>query len=242
MDIYIDVCVSPRASWMPVPVVSVYPNRKTLPTISYLFHTIISLVKYLCFFSALSCTCAGLFKKSNRILFSTLTLMMFCWHICVRESHYFSSWILKHFSSRHSLPLCFSSPPNFTPFPSLLPPHDTAMLASGMEMRCTVALCQRAADWTLAWMVQQMFADFFIQISPEYWLGSQGCRESSAVDTCSINPTWCVHVFGCDCMNYHKYEMEFSVSVCAICVFLCVCACGPGEHENREQQVRFSRL
>lgn len=102
--------------------------------------------------------------------------------------------------------------------PSRVPPHDAAMPASGVEMRCAVALCQRAADWTLASTVQQMFADFFfIQMSPEYWLGSQECRESSAVDTCSINPTWCVHVFGCDCMNYHKYE----VRIRRVSLFVC---------------------
>ena len=53
-------------------------------------------VSYLCFFlhflaPVLVCL------KSNRILFSTLTLMMLCWHIRVYESQYFSSWILKRF-------------------------------------------------------------------------------------------------------------------------------------------------
>lgn len=49
---------------------------------------------------------------------------------------------------------------SWSSFPSL----DTALLSSGMEMKHFVALCQRAADWTLAWMVQQMFADYFIYL------------------------------------------------------------------------------
>lgn len=60
-------------------------------------------------------------------------------------------------------------------------------------------------------------------MTPEYWLRSQECRESSAVDTCSNNPSSCVRVFGEDCTNYHDYPS--------------VWICGSGEYENREQKV-----
>lgn len=187
---------------------------------------------------------------------------MCCWHIRVCRTHIFfsSNWLLRHFLLRwikthHSLPASFSSFPllqtSLLLFLSVLATwHCSAGRfrgqASGMEMRCTVALCQRAADWTLAWMVQQMFANFSlsffkIQISPEYWLRSRGWRESAAVDDCSINPTWCVHVFQFDCMNYHKYVIEFTV--CYLC--LSVSACEPGGLEigNRKLHlVVFSNL
>lgn len=59
---------------------------------------------------------------------------------------------------------------SFSPFlivvisQSSFPSFNTALLSSGMEMRHFVAPCQRATDWTLAWMVQQMFADCLIHL------------------------------------------------------------------------------
>lgn len=59
---------------------------------------------------------------------------------------------------------------SFSPFlivvisQSSFPSFNTALLSSGMEMRHFVAACQRATDWTLAWMVQQMFADCLIYL------------------------------------------------------------------------------
>lgn len=146
----------------------------------------------------------------------------------------FSSWILKHFllkeintlysffsPLRFPLPLLFSSFPVSGPTTWHCGAGRFGGDASRMEMRCRVARSQEAADWTLAWMVQQMFADFFkIQISPEYWLKGHGCRRSSSEDTCSINPTWCAHVFGRVRVNESKQEMEYSV--CSKCASVCV--------------------
>lgn len=194
----------------------------------HVFSTPLFLCQLFVLLPAFSCTCAGLFKEQHNSIFYLDLDDALLTHSCVRVTIFFKlNTQAFSFCRYNNTPFPpspalfpFPLPSNFTHSPFLVPPHDTAVLASGMEMRCLVALCQRGADWTLAWMVQQMFADFFIQISLEYWLTSQGCRERSAVDTCSINPTWCVHVFGCYCMNYHKYESGFSE--CAIFVFASV--------------------
>lgn len=75
---------------------------------------------------------------------------------------------------------------NFPPLPSLVSQRDTAVLALGMEMRCLVALCQGAADWTLAWMVQQMFADFFFFLFK--WTQNIGSGAKSAGGTLQWTP------------------------------------------------------
>lgn len=71
---------------------------------------------------------------------------------------------------------------------SSFPSFDTAFLSSGMEMRCSVAPCQRAADWTLAWMVRQMFADCFIYLNEpgNLAIDRRVQRASEPLDTCAI--------------------------------------------------------
>lgn len=114
--------------------------------------------------------------------------------------------------------------------------------ASGMEMRCTVAPCQGVADWTLAWMVQQMFAVFFkFKLAQNIVLEAQGAERARQWTPALLTPhDHYVHMFGCDCINHHKYKTGFTA--CAICICLTVCADDPREHEKREQNVRFSRL
>lgn len=134
---------------MPVPVVNVYPNHKTLPTISYIFHTIISLSN-ICFLHFLAPVPVCL-KRATEFYF----LPWPCWcsadtSVCASHNN-FSSWILKYFllpqkTPHHSLPLSFSSSPNFTPFHLSSPTtwHCNAGFRNGNEMhRGTVSKSSR---------------------------------------------------------------------------------------------------
>lgn len=97
-----------------------------------------------------------------------------CWcyaDIFVRIKHYVS--LSQAVASRWEYfwePFLQFSVLSFSPFlivvisQSSFPSFNTALLSSGMEMRHFVAPCQRATDWTLAWMVQQMFADCLIYL------------------------------------------------------------------------------
>lgn len=119
---------------MPLPVVNVYPLRKTLPTIFMYFPHHYFSVKYLCFFLHRLAPVPDCLK-SNRILFSALTLMMFCWHICVYESQYFSGWILinKNTSFPSSFLFLFAQFRSF-PLPSPTAWHCGAGFRNGNEM------------------------------------------------------------------------------------------------------------
>lgn len=110
--IWIDVYVSQSAFWGCQYLWRVFTHTTRLSPSFPIFSTPLFLCQILVF-SALSHTCAGLFKRSNGILFSTLTLM-FCWHICVWDAHYLSSWILKHFPLLQNMSFPFPLP---TPFP-----------------------------------------------------------------------------------------------------------------------------
>lgn len=146
----------------PVAVGTVYPCCQTPRTISCVI--------------LLCNTCADLFKTRNRnSVFSFDLDDALLTHLCVQVAFLFFLLQSECSSMTQIKPHHLSTHPTFFPFhfppislPSLFPPHDTAVLAglwwgfrNGNEMHGMVALCQRAADWTLAWMVQQMFADFF---------------------------------------------------------------------------------
>lgn len=105
-----------------------------------------------------------------------------------------------------------------------------------MEMRSPVAQCQRAADWTLAWMVEQMFAFFFFffkfKLAQKFGSGASSAARTLPWTPALLTPTWCVHVSGCYCINYLKYGAAFIL--CASCTELSVCACNSGEPEKKD--------
>lgn len=167
--LYVWVCLlPPRASWRRLWLRWLFTHAARLPAQSHvLFFCVIPVLS--------SLTCADLFKTTHRnSVFSFDLDNALPTHLCVQVAFLF--FLQSECSSMTQIkPHHLSTHPSFFPFhfppislPSLFPPHDTAVLAglwwgfrNGNEMHGMVALCQRAADWTLAWMVQQMFADFF---------------------------------------------------------------------------------